>query len=599
MSKKDLRSELLSTTLTDDPFLSGCFRKYYPESKQEVIASESRSVYFVFTNVSIPSSNCDSSGNGVLESWSFSFPQLSSSTLPECPINDHIIWNNCVGTINYGDDKYIGEFKNDKRHGQGTYIFSHGDVYVGEFKNDKRHGQGTYTYSEGDQYEGEHKDNKWHGYGKFTFSNGDVYVGEFKNAKRHGQGAYTFSNGTISKGLWENDAFLGDVITNNYSEESLPTDNCPSNKNAEWHNCLGTYAYEDGTTYSGDWMSNKPHGQGNLIYPSGDKYSGSLKNGKRHGHGTYTYENGDMYAGDWKEGRASGNGVFSWANGDNYFGEFKDGKRHGQGNLVLSNGDNISGLWSNNEIVKDESLDGETTHQKNSKTDHKTIPVSSGTGFAITQNGHLVSNYHVIDGCQDVLLQLSNKDVHLNIIDHDSQNDIVLLKGDFYSNKFLPLSNEGIELLEDIYVAGYPFGDVLSSSVKVTKGIVSSLKGIGNNSSNFQIDAALQPGNSGGAIVNNKGNVIGVAVAKLDQKVILENFGVIPENTNFGIRTNVIKNMISANEITLPVENKRELQKKELGKNLSEATYLLSCRMTLTQIKKMESKKVMFENIKH
>jgi hypothetical protein len=474
MSKKDLRSELLTTTFSDDPFLDGCFRKYYPESKQEVIASESRSVYFVFTNVSIPSSNCDSSGDGVLGNWSFSFPQLSNSTLP-----------------------------------------------------------------------------------------------------------------------------TGDINTNNSFEESLLTDNCPSNKNAEWHNCLGTYVYEDGTTYSGDWMSNKPHGQGNLIYPSGDKYSGSFKNGKMHGHGTYTYENGDMYAGDWKEGIISGNGVFSWANGDNYFGEFKDGKRHGQGNLVLSNGDNISGLWSNNEIVKDESLDGETTHQKNSKTDHKTIPVSSGTGFAITQNGHLVSNYHVIDGCQDVLLQLSNKDVHLNIIDHDSQNDIVLLKGDFYSNKFLPLSNEGIELLEDIYVAGYPFGDVLSSSVKVTKGIVSSLKGIGNNSSNFQIDAALQPGNSGGAIVNTKGNVIGVAVAKLDQKVILENFGVIPENTNFGIRTNVIKNMISANEITLPVENKRELQKKELGKNLSEATYLLTCRMTLTQIKKMESKKVMFKSIKH
>jgi S1-C subfamily serine protease len=73
------------------------------------------------------------------------------------------------------------------------------------------------------------------------------------------------------------------------------------------------------------------------------------------------------------------------------------------------------------------------------------------------------------------------------------------------------LSKEKPELLQDIYVAGYPFGQKISTSVKVTKGIISSLTGIGNNFSNIQIDAALQPGNSGGPILNDKGNVVGVA----------------------------------------------------------------------------------------
>ena len=71
-------------------------------------------------------------------------------------------------------------------------------------------------------------------------------------------------------------------------------------------------------------------------------------------------------------------------------------------------------------------------------------------------------------------------------------------------------------------VAGVPFGKQVSSSVKVTKGIVSSLTGIQNNYANMQVDAALRPGNSGGPIFNEVGNVIGIAVAKLDTKVALK-----------------------------------------------------------------------------
>ena len=91
----------------------------------------------------------------------------------------------------------------------------------------------------------------------------------------------------------------------------------------------------------------------------------------------------------------------------------------------------------------------------------------------------------------------------------------------------LPLSGQCLKLsscafpLQDIIVAGFPFGDRVSSTLKFTKGIVSSVAGLGNNYSEIQIDAALQPGNSGGPIIDNYGNVIAVAVSKLDMKKIL------------------------------------------------------------------------------
>ena len=101
------------------------------------------------------------------------------------------------------------------------------------------------------------------------------------------------------------------------------------------------------------------------------------------------------------------------------------------------------------------------------------------------------------------------------------------------------IKNGNASLLEDIYVAGYPFGDFFNSSVKITKGIVSSLSGFQNNFSNMQIDAALQPGNSGGPVIDNNGNVVGVAVAKLDLTTMIEVFNSVPENTNFAIKSTI------------------------------------------------------------
>ena len=151
--------------------------------------------------------------------------------------------------------------------------------------------------------------------------------------------------------------------------------------------------------------------------------------------------------------------------------------------------------------------------------------------------------------------------------------------------------------MQDIYVAGFPFGKSVSASVKVTGGIVSSLTGLGNNFSNMQIDAALQPGNSGGPIFTKSGEVIGVAVAKLDLMKVIENFGTIPENTNFGIKASVVRNLLEANNITLDSGFLNTIKQDELGELVAEATYFLSCWMTTAQIKNMKTQRVLFSDL--
>ncbi len=225
------------------------------------------------------------------------------------------------------------------------------------------------------------------------------------------------------------------------------------------------------------------------------------------------------------------------------------------------------------------------------------VTASSGSGFAVSATGHVVTNHHVIEGCQKVFVHRKGRKFQTDIISFDAQNDLALLKGNFRPDIVLPLTTNKPQLAQDIYVSGYPFGLNISSSVKVKKGIISSLTGIGNNLAEMQIDAALQSGNSGGPILDEYGNLVGVAVAKLDVKFALKNFGAIPENTNFGVKANIVEALLDANGVNYKQGKAEKPSGAEFSNILSNGTYYISCWMTLAQIEAMKTKKVMFGDL--
>ncbi len=177
---------------------------------------------------------------------------------------------------------------------------------------------------------------------------------------------------------------------------------------------------------------------------------------------------------------------------------------------------------------------------------------SSGTGFFISNSGHITTNNHVVDKCKTINISYKNKKESAKVLARDNVNDLAVLKSNIKANDIFYIASEDIDKLEEIYVAGFPYGKDISESIKITKGIVSSITGIGNNLSNMQIDAALQPGNSGGPIINSSGEVVGVAVAKLDFERIYEMYGDLPENTNFGIKSSTLKSFLKVHDIDVP-----------------------------------------------
>ena len=225
------------------------------------------------------------------------------------------------------------------------------------------------------------------------------------------------------------------------------------------------------------------------------------------------------------------------------------------------------------------------------------LPASSGSGFAVSKQGHIVTNNHVIDGCNEIKIYRNENTFSALLVQNDRINDLAILKTDMPITTVLPVSESNPKLLEEIYVAGYPFGSAISNTVKVTKGIVSSVSGPGNNFSQMQIDASLQPGNSGGPIVDKRGNVVGVAVAKADAEYFLEKAGVLPENINFGIKSNVLKNFLEANKIKSKNVSLEKISNEGLGEKISEGTVFLSCWMDRATIQKMRSKKVLFPEL--
>ena len=206
---------------------------------------------------------------------------------------------------------------------------------------------------------------------------------------------------------------------------------------------------------------------------------------------------------------------------------------------------------------------------------------ASGSGFLISKRGHVVTNAHVVSECKSIRAKLHHGTFALaNLITAREDMDLALLVvPSLIDKQYAKIRPSGSVVIGDDAIAfGFPLVGALSSDGSLTTGGISSLSGFRNDRTNFQISVPVQPGNSGGPLLDRNGAVIGVVVAKLNAVEIAKLTGDIPQNVNFAVKSNELLNFLNwvGSEYDLATQQK-PLTNAEIGVQAQQYTVMLEC----------------------
>ena len=188
---------------------------------------------------------------------------------------------------------------------------------------------------------------------------------------------------------------------------------------------------------------------------------------------------------------------------------------------------------------------------------------TSGTGFAISSDGYIVTNHHVIDGVENLTVKGVNGDFDktykAKIILADKNNDLALIKIEdpsFTSLGKIPfvLKTSVSSVGENVFVLGYPLRATMGDEIKLTNGIISSKTGFQGDITSYQISAPVQPGNSGGPLFDKNGNLIGIINAK--------HLGA--ENASYAVKSLYLQNLIDLLDNPIQLSNTSLISTKSL-----------------------------------
>ncbi|MEA3419240.1 MAG: tetratricopeptide repeat-containing serine protease family protein [Campylobacterota bacterium] len=189
--------------------------------------------------------------------------------------------------------------------------------------------------------------------------------------------------------------------------------------------------------------------------------------------------------------------------------------------------------------------------QKRSK-----VQDSTGTGFFVSKS-KVLTNHHVISSCKDIELIRKEYTSIAKVIAKDANNDLAILEADTANSNSLKFgTGKGVRIGNEIVVLGYPLGDVLGTGIKLTTGSISSLTGLADDTSRLQMSAPVQPGNSGGPMLDTSGNIVGVVYARVEKSIS----GRLTQTANLAIKANVAQKFLDSYNVDYAVEPSHDVK---------------------------------------
>ena len=163
----------------------------------------------------------------------------------------------------------------------------------------------------------------------------------------------------------------------------------------------------------------------------------------------------------------------------------------------------------------------------------------AGTCFVVTPDGKILSNEHVVSKGKRITVKLSDgRELIGRLVAQSRNTDLALLEVDANELDYLPLSDSrtaGIGM--EVFTLGYPVTSILGEEIKFTDGVISSLSGIGGEAAFMQITVPLQPGNSGGPLINDSGEVVGITTSTAAISSFFDVAGTLPQNVNWAVKS--------------------------------------------------------------
>ncbi|MEI6415890.1 MAG: trypsin-like peptidase domain-containing protein, partial [Pseudomonadota bacterium] len=158
--------------------------------------------------------------------------------------------------------------------------------------------------------------------------------------------------------------------------------------------------------------------------------------------------------------------------------------------------------------------------------------MGSATGFFVTEDGYLVSNHHVVKDAGEIFLVTATATIPAKVVKVDEASDLALLKTTGRFSALPVTGSHTAKLGSTVVTVGFPGAPLMGYSPKFSKGDIAGLSGILDEPVRFQISVPIQPGNSGGALLDSCGNVVGVVSHKINVEKLFESIGALPENVN-------------------------------------------------------------------